>query len=177
MDIILVRHAQTEYNAQDRVLGRTDIPLSELGLRQAERLGQRLAEQRIDKIFSSPLLRAVQTAQAIRKAQKLPCELEIAPALIEMDFGIWEGQPRKSEEYQNEKRRYFSRFQNGESYFDVAARAYAFLRDIAGLPFGRCALVTHNGICRVITSYFQDMENEEFISFVMDNCETREFCL
>ena len=72
--LLLVRHGKTEWNESGRYQGISDISLSEEGLRQAEALGQRLAGEKIDAVYSSDLKRAVQTARTIASGR----DLEIA---------------------------------------------------------------------------------------------------
>ncbi|MCD7838086.1 MAG: histidine phosphatase family protein [Clostridiales bacterium] len=178
MKLYLVRHGETDWNRANKVLGRTDIPLNETGRRQAKQLAERLSGIPLNLIYTSPLSRAVQTGQTIAEKQ-LTCGCRAESRLIEQDFGVFEGVPRDDPSYQAEKRNYFRRYPGGESYFDVVARVYPFLyqmRDTAGED-KKVLIVTHGGICRIITNYFQEMSNEEFASFTMRNCEIREFTL
>ncbi len=85
MHLYLVRHGQSEGNARGVLQGRLDFGLSELGRRQAEATAARLLSERVDRVVSSPLLRAAQTAEAISAALGLPVEPE--PALQEYDVG------------------------------------------------------------------------------------------
>lgn len=85
MRLLLARHGATEWNEGRRCLGRTDIPLSAAGRRQAEHLRAALSGERFDRVFSSPLLRAVETARLLGH------EPEILPDLAEIDRGAWEG--------------------------------------------------------------------------------------
>lgn len=89
MQLILTRHGQTDWNLEHRTQGRTDIPLNDMGKMQAQCLAQRLRKRKIDVIYTSPLLRARQTAQIVADA----CGAVVVPedALLERQFGIWEG--------------------------------------------------------------------------------------
>ena len=175
MRLLVTRHGETVWNHENKVLGRTDIPLNEKGLEQARVLAETLKQYNIDCIFSSPLKRAMQTAEAVRIKQGEGCSLIAELQLIEQDYGSFEGADRYSEAYQQEKRRYFSRYSGGESFLDVAARVYPFLEKLAALKAESCLIVSHNGICRMINSYFNEMNNEEFVSFSLNNCEVMEF--
>jgi broad specificity phosphatase PhoE/ribonuclease HI len=86
--LVLVRHGSTEHSAEKRFSGRNDLPLNETGREQAARLAKR-AFGHVDAIVSSPLPRAVQTAEAI--AAPLGLRVEIVDDFIETDFGVWEG--------------------------------------------------------------------------------------
>ncbi|HEY1151614.1 MAG TPA: histidine phosphatase family protein [Pseudoduganella sp.] len=87
--IILIRHGETEWNAVRRLQGHIDIPLSEVGQRQALALGRALAGEPIDAIVSSDLGRARQTAEAVVAHHGLP--LQTDPALRERAYGVFEG--------------------------------------------------------------------------------------
>ena len=213
MRLYVTRHGQTQWNALNKVLGRTDVPLDETGLAQAEELARSLAGEPIDLVLTSPLQRTVQTGAAVANALGIPAQT--ADELIEMNFGIYEGVQRSDPVYQTAKAQYFARYPEGESFLDIAARVYPFLRALpetvdeilfreqaAGLPTQGLKsegaadasamadpeaetsaepgaafrpargvlLVTHNGICRVIHSYFEPMTNDEFRTFALPNC-------
>jgi probable phosphoglycerate mutase len=102
--LVLVRHGESTYVAEGRFQGRQNPPLSPLGLRQAELVGERLADRDAHTplpipagppvlIWHSPLDRAAQTARAIAQAQESEPHLEPAPGLTEIAQGEWEGQP------------------------------------------------------------------------------------
>ena len=175
MRIVLLRHGETEWNANNLVLGRSDVPLSDKGRKQAEEVGKQLSTYKIDKIYTSPLKRAVETAYIVNNCQKDKCSCVVSLSLIEQNFGIYEGVDRGLADYQTEKRQFFKRYKSGESYFDVAARVYPFIDNILKQETGNILLVTHGGICRIITNYFQDMGNEEFVVFRLRNCEFKVF--
>lgn len=175
MKLIVLRHGETDWNTQNLVLGRTDIPLNDKGRQQALEAAQRLQAIHIDKIYTSPLSRAIETADIVRSYQRKSCKSIISQCLIEQCFGVFEGVDRGNLDYQSEKRQYFRRYKDGESFFDVAARVYPFLEDILKDKTGTTLLVTHCGICRIIFNYFQDMGNEEFVTFRLGNGEFKIF--
>lgn len=166
--IYVVRHGETEWNALDKVLGRTDMPLNARGLEQAQEIARYLKDIKIDVFLCSPLCRARQTAEAI--SNETGIRYEIDDRLIEQDFGRFEGAYRFDREYQAAKREYFARYPGGESYFDMAARVFPLIKELDGAD---ALLVTHGGVCRMIRSYFEDMGNEEFVLFSQGNCEVR----
>ena len=166
--IYVVRHGETEWNALDKVLGRTDMPLNARGLEQAQEIARYLKDIKIDVFLCSPLCRARQTAEAI--SNETGIRYEIDDRLIEQDFGRFEGAYRFDREYQAAKREYFARYPGGESYFDMAARVFSLIKELDGAD---ALLVTHGGVCRMIRSYFEDMGNEEFVLFSQGNCEVR----
>jgi probable phosphoglycerate mutase len=90
MRLIIIRHGESEWNRAGRYQGQQDAPLSELGLRQAEALAERLRREPLDAIYTSPLQRAARTAEAVaRHHPALPLQHE--PALMEIHHGDWEG--------------------------------------------------------------------------------------
>ena len=89
--IHLVRHGQTEANRDGLLVGRIDPPLTELGVQQAERLGDALAASGAVRVVASPLARTRETASAI--AVRLGLEVELDDRALEMDYGAWDGTP------------------------------------------------------------------------------------
>lgn len=89
--LYLVRHGETDWNAEDRVNSRTDRPLTATGERQARDLGRRIAHLPFDRVIVSPLSRAGRTAELILEARETLPPLEVDPALTEVDCGPYEG--------------------------------------------------------------------------------------
>ena len=87
--LLLVRHGETDWNADGRLQGQTDRPLSEFGRRQARKLAEELADERLEAIYSSDLVRARETAEIVGRRLGLPVVLEAE--LREKDWGTWEG--------------------------------------------------------------------------------------
>ena len=87
MKIYAARHGQTEWNALDKVCGRTDINLTQEGYRQAEMLADSVLECGIQRIYSSPLRRAMETSRVISERTGVPYYAE--DRLIEQDYGIF----------------------------------------------------------------------------------------
>jgi len=87
--LLLVRHGETDWNADGRLQGQTDRPLSEFGRRQALQLAEELAGERIEAIYASDLARARETAEIVGERLGLPVALD--PDLREKDWGTWEG--------------------------------------------------------------------------------------
>jgi broad specificity phosphatase PhoE len=87
--LLLVRHGETDWNADGRLQGQTDRPLSDFGRRQARRLAEELETEEIQAIYSSDLSRARETAEIVGQRLGLPVVLD--PDLREKDWGNWEG--------------------------------------------------------------------------------------
>ena len=177
MRLLLTRHGETEWNKTNRVLGRSEIPLNNTGIEQANHMVEILHDEKICAIYSSPLERAFYIGNLIAIDHNLECIVD--SRLIEMNFGIFEGVMRNDKKYLQEKRKLFSRYPEGESYMQVAGRVYPFMRDLEKNHSDKdtVLVITHNGICRVIANYFVDMSVENFVSFSMHNCEIKEFYL
>ena len=176
MRIYVARHGQTQWNAENKICGRTDLPLTAQGLAQAEELADKVEKLDIDLILSSPMLRARQTAQA--SAARLGVALEIDDRLIEQDYGIYEGADRYTPGFLANKRQFACRYPGGESRFQVAARGDSLLEDLkVRYPGKNILLVCHGGICRVIRTYFEDMTNEDYANYCEENAAVREYRL
>ena len=98
MRLILIRHGRTEWNAEARVQGRTDIPLDAVGRAQAQSIAKRLSSIPLKAIYTSPLLRAAETAQEI--AAYHACSVNRIAEMTEINFGAWEGKTAQELEKQ-----------------------------------------------------------------------------
>lgn len=153
-EFILVRHGETESNAAGLLHGRTDVPLSERGLRQAILVAERLAaEDGIAALYVSPLARARATADPISRRLSLLPTTE--PDLAEIDFGAVEGLPAAdfAARYPNLYARlqnpsgYGDAFPRGESILAFHERVHRSLRVLASEHQGeRIVIVAHGGV-------------------------------
>ncbi len=173
-EIYFTRHGQTVWNVENKICGATDSPLTQQGRRQATELGQKILLEKlpIDHILCSPLSRAADTARCIADVTGLP--LTVEPRLMEQNFGRFEGTPRDGAEFSTAKANFVESFEGGESMLRVAARIYTLLDELRNRP-ETCLLVAHNGIARVVNSYFYDMTNAEYAAFGIRNCEIRRY--
>ena len=167
--VYFTRHGETVWNVENKICGVTDIPLTDRGRAQARALGRQLAAdpRGITRILCSPLVRARETAELIAAETGLP--LAVEPRLREQAFGRYEGSPRNGAAFALAKLHFIDRFGSGETMLHLAARVYALLDDLAAQD-GPALLVAHNGIARVVESYFCEMTNEEFALFGIANC-------
>ncbi|NCB93952.1 MAG: histidine phosphatase family protein [Clostridia bacterium] len=169
--IYFVRHGQTIWNVENKICGATDIALTELGHQQAIETGKLIVEQGIaakaDEILYSPLMRAADTAKHISEVTGIPARAE--ERLKEQNFGRYESTPRDGAEFREAKKEFICRYDGGESMLHLAQRIYNLLDDLK--KDGRTyILVAHNGISRVVESYFREMTNEEYANFGVKNC-------
>lgn len=169
--VLYVRHGQTDYNKKMLIQGSIDIPLNEVGINEASSLHLKLLNTEIDYIFSSPLKRALQTAEIIKGKRNIP--LLIDSRLKEENYGDYEGKTRiDNPDYEKQRRSIFKRYPHGESYLDVYARISSFFEDIKKDYQNKTILiVAHGGMSRVVNCYFKDMENDDFPSYAINNCE------
>ena len=166
-----VRHGQTVWNVENKICGATDIALTELGHEQAIETGKKILEEgiQVDEILYSPLIRAADTAKHISEITGIPARVE--PRLKEQNVGKWESTPRDGEEFRKAKARFACSYEGGESMMKLAQRIYNLLDDIkAESDLKTYILVAHNGIARVVQSYFSDMTNEEYAAWGVKNC-------
>lgn len=169
MKLYVARHGQTQWNAENKVCGRTDLPLTEVGITQAEALAEKTADLGIDLILTSPLQRAHTMAQII--ARRCGAEVLTDERLIEQNYGIFEGVDRKNPDFLANKRQFAVRYPGGESMMDMAGRIYPLLEEIRERYAGkRVLLACHGGVCRVIRSFFVPMTNEEYFAYSPENC-------
>lgn len=174
--VYFARHGQTIWNVENKICGATDIALTELGWQQATELGEKILTEhiKIDEILYSPLCRAADTAKEVARVIGVPAKVETR--LVEQNFGKYESTPRDGEEFQLAKREFLNHYDGGETMFQLAQRIYNLLDEVKKEADEKTyLLVAHNGISRVIQSYFFDMTNEEYAAFGIKNCEIRRF--
>ena len=172
--LYFTRHGQTVWNVENKICGATDIELTQLGRQQADSLGEiiRSSELQIDEILCSPLIRAKETAERIAAKTGIP--LRVEPRLKEQCFGKYEGTPRNGEEFALAKTSFINSYGDGETMLRLAARIYNLLDELAR-DDKVYLLAAHNGIARVVRSYFYDMTNEEYAAYGIGNCDVLEF--
>lgn len=174
MTFYVARHGQTEWNAENKVCGITDIALTEKGIAQADELAEQVKEKNIEIIISSPMKRAVTTSRIVSEKCHIP--MIIDNRLVEQNYGVCEGVDGSNEFFLENKKNFAYRYPNGESMMQVAARVYTFLDEIKKQYSGKNVLVvSHGGVCRIIKTYFSDMTNEEFFHYTLKNCQLEEY--
>jgi broad specificity phosphatase PhoE len=172
--IYLVRHGQTAWNKEEIFRGRTDIPLDETGLNQAELVGQYFKGIEIHGIYSSPLARAWQTAEKVAELHHL--KVQPLPGILDMSFGSWEGRPHQEirqtdrETYQQwAETPHLARLPGGESLNDVRTRAMAALEEvIRSHPGKTLVLVTHRVVNKVLICGILGLDNSHFWQITQD---------
>ncbi|HEX8732635.1 MAG TPA: histidine phosphatase family protein [Ktedonobacterales bacterium] len=182
MRLLVARHGATEHNENGRITGQTDAPLSALGQRQAEALGERLAGARFDAIVASDLDRAMETAEAVARRVGLPVMID--PDLREIAMGAWEG--RVFAELLRDEPEMVRRVEldplgawgapEGETWARFSGRvqgALARWRD--HFPDGNVLWVTHGGVVSVLLLRALGLTFDRRRQFRRDNASIFEF--
>ncbi len=173
--IYLIRHAHVLTPRPRRFLGQTDIALSKQGQRQALALRPLFADLSFDSLFSSPLLRARQTAQLAtgRSAQ----DIRVVEQFKEIDLGEWEGltveEVRQKYPGQYERRGLdFKNFRplNGESFADVQQRVVEAFEHICTICPGKTLIVAHAGVNRTLLAHLLPSPLEDILTIPQDYC-------
>ena len=184
LKICLLRHGQTSYNADgNKYCGRTDVGLTDLGVQQAEKMRDLLANRDFDAIFCSPLIRARQTAEITSRGGQI---VQTDPRLIEIDFGQWEG--RRPEEFQVTDGQDWNSwlvdpFHNraggtGESGAEVLERLSSFYDELLTTYDNKMVLVVgHNGINRFFMASKLGMPLRNYRMLVQENSALTELTL
>ncbi|MCC8127877.1 MAG: histidine phosphatase family protein [Clostridiales bacterium] len=159
MEIYLVRHGETVWNTVKRLQGSTDIELDEAGREAAGRTGEKLEAVRFDRIYSSPLIRAYETACLLRGHRNIPIIRD--ERLREISFGVNEG--RRAEEILADPDDAFRYFftqpelyrapAEGESLETVCARTAEFMREVIepqAAETERVMIVAHGALNKAI---------------------------
>lgn len=89
--VLIVRPGQTELDEQGRIAGSLDVPLSEIGIQQIEKLAKELDDVKIDRVFAGPSAAARQSAEIIADAQSAKIKIKIEDELKNLDYGLWHG--------------------------------------------------------------------------------------
>jgi probable phosphoglycerate mutase len=165
--ILLIRHGENNMVGK-RLAGRLpEVHLNKNGRQQALHLAAVLCRAPVKAIYSSPLERAVETAQPL--AQVLGLEIQDAPGLVELAYGDWQGKTLKQlsrlklwKVVQNSPSE--MRFPNGESFIEVQQRAVAEVERIAAAHDDKdlVACFSHGDIIRLLVSYFLAVPLDEF---------------
>ena len=169
MKLYVARHGQTQWNAENKVCGRTDQPLTEVGISQAQALAEKAENLGIDLIIASPLQRAYRMAEIV--GARCGAQVLTDERLIEQNYGVFEGVDRQDPGFLANKRQFAVRYPGGESMMDMAGRLYPLLREIKEkYPEKTVLLACHGGVCRVIRTFFVPMTNEEYFAYSPENC-------
>lgn len=164
--LVLIRHGETDWNVEGRYQGQADPPLNEKGLAQARLLAEEMSDVSLNALYTSPLRRALQTAQILATALGVPLHLE--PRMMEIHQGDWQGRLRAdiAARYPDLFRRWETEpWQvtppGGEHLSQVQTRVYAAVDDMLARYRGqRIGLVAHRIPIALLKARYQGMDSD-----------------
>ena len=170
--IVLMRHAQTK-GGHGRCVGRTRLPLSEEGRKQAMLVADLLSQVGSFRLCSSPSRRSLDTIAPL--AEKWSQSVDVFPGLDEIDMGSWDGlafdaiQQMYPEQYEERGKRFASFCApGGESFSQVADRAFSVLEELAAGPLP-VLVMTHAGVIRALVCRLTGHSMDDLFHFKSDN--------
>ena len=173
--IILARHGETEWNVEEVYRGTRDVELNEAGIKQADLLGRYLGDWKLEAVYSSPLKRALDTANTIAHYQDI--SIQVTNNLIDFNYGDWQGlsaqevkrlYPALHDEWHNNPHKV--KMPNGESLADVTKRANAIVNEVVAEYEGSVVLVSHRVVNKVLICYLLGLDNSHFWNIQQDVC-------
>ena len=172
--LYFMRHGETVWNTERRYQGMTDIELSEEGLRQAECAAKRFKNIKIDKIYASPLKRAMKTAEKIAAEKGL--EIISEDDFREIHFGEWEGKtvPELTEKYGESYTNFIREphkygFPGEGSVENVINRINPGIDSLIAEEKGNVLIVSHGGIIRLMIMYIMGLDSSWFTKMWINN--------
>jgi len=177
--ILLVRHGTTEHNERDILQGHIDNPLNDRGQTEVNLLGDFLRDETIGKIYTSPLLRAMQTCDAINRYHQAP--VTVISTFTEVDLGDWEGMTYAAVKSD------FSEFHdrwvvdpaipipNGESFLQVFARVKAGVDEVLAGGWGTVVICGHATVNRAILAHLMKIDPASARQFRQRNASLSKF--
>ena len=173
--LYVIRHGKTDWNLQNKIQGRADIPLNDLGIQEAKQTKELLNQTKFYEIISSPLKRAKKTAEIISN-HKTPIMTD--SRLIERDFGEFEGINKKEfDSYSFWDYTLNNQYIKAESVQQLLNRVYNFLDEYKEFYEKKnVLLVTHSGVIPAICCYFNGIpKNNNIFTYHFKTCEIIKF--
>lgn len=182
MEIVLIRHGESEANRQGIVQGHFDSPLSPAGREQAEALAEALSHERFEALYCSDLQRARQTGETI--ARRLGLEARLDPMIREIDIGLFSGRTwaEIAAEHPEDYRRFkqtgrWSVVPGAEGEEAQRDRVAAFFARVRAAHSGRVAVVAHGAILRRTIHALLDLPFPSGVFFELHNASYSEIHL
>jgi alpha-ribazole phosphatase/probable phosphoglycerate mutase len=184
LKVYLLRHGETQWNREgNKYCGRTDLPLTKTGRKQARQVGKQIKDIPLDAVYSSPLKRAYETAEIVTGYQQ---KVIRDKRLIEVDFGQWEGKSKK--QFIPENRSLWDNWMRaplnnraggtGETGQQIIARVDAYFDDtFKEHTNGTVLVVGHNGINRLYLAHKLGMPLGNYRQLVQENSTVSLFSL
>jgi broad specificity phosphatase PhoE len=174
--LVIVRHGRTEWNRVERFRGRANIELDDIGVKQAEAAANRIMEWPVSAVYSSPLRRALTTAEIL--ARPLGLEVRLMPDIIDINYGEWQG--LSTEEAADKDHALYSKwlesphkvkFPGGESLDEVRERAASAVNNlIQQHPKETIVVVSHKVVCQILILSLLGLDNSHFWQISQDVC-------
>jgi broad specificity phosphatase PhoE len=166
--VYLVRHGQTAWNKSEIFRGRADVPLNEIGLKEAELAAEYFRGKKVDAVYASPISRAIQTAEKI--AGVLGLKVLLHPGITDMSFGDWEGRPINEVESNDADRfrlwqegPHLLKVPGGETLEEVRTRSMAALEEVIQThAHGTVIMVSHRVVTKVLICAILGLDNSHF---------------
>lgn len=175
--LIIIRHGRTDFNHGHKLDGQFDTQLTEEGLIQARNLAEYLKDERIDKIYSSPLTRAVKTAETVQRHHSKKVEIVIEPDFKEIDCGKCTGLTKDEiavkfpELIKEWAKNTDPPFPGGESLRDVEKRAMPVVNKILADDKGKVILISgHGSLNLAILGYYLEIPHAIRFNIKQSNC-------
>jgi broad specificity phosphatase PhoE len=172
-ELILARHGQTAWNVEEVFRGRIDVELNQTGIKQAELLAEYLSGLKIEAVYSSPLKRALKTAEVVARRQRL--EVAVSPGLIDGDFGQWQGLSLREvkDKYKKLYKQWVDspqlvKIPGGESLDGVRERALKVVNEVIARHSGQVVLVAHRVVNKVLICALLGLDNSHFWNIRQD---------
>lgn len=172
MKVYIVRHGQVPHNALNQY-NTNDEDLTNLGIKQAEELRDKIKDMNFDIIISSPLNRAKHTAEIININNK---RIIYDDRIRERSCGDLSGKPLEvtnREEYWNYNTKIkYGTSENIKLFFE---RVYNFLDELKTKDYERVLIVAHSGVSKAFSGYFEGIQDGKFLNRGLKNCEIKEY--
>lgn len=175
MKIYIVRHGQIPNNALKRHTNPYE-DLTDIGIKQAEKLRDEIKDIKFDVIYTSPFLRAKHTAKILNINN---IETIIDDRLSERSCGDLSGQPLEKNEERIDYWYYYStkEHSNAENIKPFFERVYNFLDELKIKHYEKVLIVAHSGVSKAFSGYFEGINDGKFLNRVLKNCEIKEYNL
>lgn len=172
MNLIFIRHGQTDLNYKRAYQGRINTSINQNGIKHAKELKNKLKKFNIDKVYTSPLKRAKETLNIVLEDKNIDFVMEDR-RIEEIDFGVWDTiqYEKVNINYKKEYKEFLNDYENftfpkGESFKDFYNRCSDFLDDIIDPNSNETVLVvTHGGVIRAFLCYILKLPKNMFYSF------------
>ena len=173
--VIFARHGQTEWNKDIRFQGKSNVRLTDTGRKQAQALAERLSSWPLEVVYTSPLDRALYTAQAIAERHNL--KPIILHELQEIDFATWEGQSIPDLEREQHERYslwradpFFNPPPGAETWEKIHTRLTRAVKTFLDGSYRRIAVISHGGIMRALYAVFLGLNPHKVWNIDVSNC-------